>query len=86
MRNPGGRARVSGPAGVAEIDSFTCRHCQVVTFVRPKQRAADIGGICKVCMGLICVRCVGLMRCDPIEKKLERAEARYHALRSYGLA
>jgi hypothetical protein len=36
-------------------------------------------------MGMICPDCVGAMRCDPLERKLERAEAAYEARRSYGL-
>ena len=68
-----------------ERDSFTCGHCQKVTFVKPGQRADDIGGLCKVCMNLICPECTDLMICDVFEKKLERAEAKDRFLRSAGL-
>jgi hypothetical protein len=65
-----------------EQNSFTCGHCQAVTFVKPGQRADDTGGLCKVCMNLICPACTDLLECDVFEKKLERAEARDRMLRS----
>jgi hypothetical protein len=67
---------------VKEADSFTCRHCNRVKFVKPRERPEDLGGLCKVCMGLICADCVG-QSCTPFEKKLEQQEAAYHARRSY---
>lgn len=84
MRNPGGYAVITDPNGRTEIDTFTCKHCNRIKHVMPKQRPEDIGGICYGCMGMVCERCVG-KGCDTIEKKLERAEASYHARRSYGL-
>ena len=59
-----------------EQDSFTCGHCSKVTFIKPGQRADDIGGLCKVCMNLICPQCTDLLTCDPFERKLERDEAK----------
>jgi len=70
-------------AGTFETDTFTCFHCDMVTHVKPKMDAADMGGLCKVCMKLICRHCVG-KGCDPLEEKLARAEAKERALRSYG--
>ena len=58
-----------------ERNNFTCGHCQRVTFVLPGQRADDIGGLCKVCMNLICPECTDKMVCDPFEEKLKRSEA-----------
>ena len=58
-----------------EQDSFTCGHCSKVTFVKPGQRADDLGGLCKMCMNLICPECTDKLECDPFEKKLERDEA-----------
>lgn len=86
MRRAGGFVRITGPDRTDEADSFTCKHCGCVKIVKAKQRPEDIGGLCKMCMGMICADCVKLMRCDPLEKKLERAEASYHARRSYGIA
>ena len=67
-----------------EYDTVTCRHCQRMFHVGPKQRPEDVGGLCFVCMGLICKECVG-KGCDEIQRKLDRAEASYHARRSYGI-
>ena len=72
------------PAGVLECDTMSCGHCNRVTHVRPRMDPAELGGLCKICYKLICKFCVG-HGCDPLEAKLERAEARYQALRSYGV-
>lgn len=70
--------------GFQEFDTFTCGHCSRVQHVRARENPEDTGGLCKQCMKLICPRCVNSGKCDPLEKKLERAEARDIALRSYG--
>lgn len=70
--------------GVTELDTFTCKHCSRVVHVKPKERPEDLGGLCKQCMGLICCNCLD-KGCAPFEKKLEAAEARARALRSYGV-
>ena len=62
------------PRRSKEGRTFTCQHCSRVTYVPPGGDPADIGGLCKLCMGLICPRCVALGYCDPIEKKIERME------------
>ena len=97
MRNPGGYGIITSPvpsalhfdgrrrehmrAGIFETDTFTCFHCNTVTHVKPRMDAADMGGLCKVCMKLICVHCVG-KGCDPMEEKLKRAEDRDRFRRS----
>ena len=105
MRRPGGYGQLLGcdgpPAQLKdalgriiphECDSYSCTHCNRVVFVLPKERPEDTGGMCKLCCGLICPRCVDLDQCSPLEKQLddiERAikldEARLQALRSYGM-
>lgn len=68
-----------------EFDTYRCGHCGSMRHVRARERPEDTGGLCKQCMQLICPRCLSTGRCDPLEKKLERAEARDRALRSYGV-
>lgn len=100
MRRPGGYATVVSPVksivqldglrceeipeGTFESDTFSCFHCGRITHVRPRMDPADMGGMCKICYQLICHKCVG-HGCDPFEKKMERAEARERARRSYGI-
>lgn len=86
MRNPGGYVCISGPDGTREADSFTCFHCSRVVVVRARTSPTDAGGMCGVCAKMICPACVDEGVCHPFEKKLEAAEASYHARRSYGLA
>ncbi len=66
-----------------EIDTFSCRHCQRVVHVPPRCDPADMGGLCKQCMGLVCPRCYDKGTCTPWEVELERREGRDAALRSY---
>lgn len=70
--------------GNTELDSFTCFHCSRVVHVKARQAPELLGGLCKICMKLICMHCVD-KGCDPFEKKLERWEAKEIARRSYGL-
>ena len=73
---PQGHVTITDPnAPTIELDTMTCGHCQKVTEIGPGQRPEDIGGLCKVCMSLICGPCVDKGICDPFEKKLERIEA-----------
>ena len=78
------RGRVPIGAGTYETDTLSCGHCGTIVHVGPKQKVDDIGGFCRQCMKAICVKCLDTGRCDPLEKKLERAEARDRALRTYG--
>lgn len=84
MRNAQGYAVLTSPDGVVERDTFTCGHCQRVKHVAPKQDPADMGGLCKQCMTLICPACVERGICTPWEKQMAAMEARVDALRSYG--
>lgn len=83
MLRPQGYATITDPdLGVTERDTFTCHHCNSIKHVKPRERPEDIGGLCKVCMSLICAACVG-QACLPFLKKLELEEAAYRARRSY---
>ena len=71
-------------AASVEQDSYTCYHCNKVVFVKPKQKGEDVGGICKLCMQLICPSCTDKGVCDPFEEKLKREEARSKLFASLG--
>jgi len=75
-----GYATLTTPEGVRECDTFTCAHCQNIRRVAPFCDPADLGGLCKTCMGVICEKCVGGV-CDPIMKKIERQEKAAQARR-----
>ena len=93
MRKPQGYATLVGPLdrgpkalrqqGVA--DTFTCAHCQRIVHVPVKCDPADLGGLCKICMGLVCPRCHVTRTCTPWEERMRRMEARYEFRRSAGL-
>ena len=85
MRRAGGYAVLSDASGVREADTFTCAHCQHVVHVKPLADAADSGGLCKLCMGLICGACADNGSCTPWQRKFELMEAREHFLRSAGI-
>ena len=86
MRKPGGYGVLTDPAKgrAQEHDTFTCKHCSTIVRVKPLEPPENMGGLCKVCMSLICPQCVG-KTCHPWEEKLRMMEAKTAALRSYGL-
>lgn len=69
---------------VVENETFTCRHCQRIVVIPHKADPSQMGGHCSCCDALTCPDCAQ-KPCDHFEKKIERHEASYHALRSYGL-
>jgi hypothetical protein len=85
MRNAQGYAaltdRVTGNV-TAERETFTCNHCSRIVHVAARADPANIGGMCKLCMKLICPRCVG-GRCIPWVEKIDRLEARIERQRWY---
>lgn len=85
MRNAQGYAVIMDPEeGIREADTFSCGHCGSINHVKAKADPAEIGGLCKCCMKLICKNCVG-HECTPLMKRIEQEEERYHARRSYGI-
>lgn len=71
---------------IIERDTITCKHCQRVVVVPPMSSGKPVKyDYCRNCDGWICQQCAGERRCLPWEKQMEAIEARYHALRSYGL-
>jgi len=76
MRRPGGYFFTCDETGSERVqDTFTCAHCNRIVAVKPLADPANMGGRCYVCDKLICPLCLG-KGCDPLEKKLERIEAR----------
>lgn len=73
-RSQQGEFRYEGPDGIKQASSFTCQHCNFVVAVPLMADPANIGGLCKRCMGLICPKCVARGDCDPIELKIDRME------------
>lgn len=84
MRNPGGYLIGTSPDSVDEHDTFTCAHCNKIVIVKHKSRPEDMGGLCKICMGLTCPQCTG-HSCRPFEEQLKKWEASDAARRSYGI-
>lgn len=86
MRNPGGYFIGVGPEGVvAEADSYSCKHCNRIVLVKPRCDPADVGGLCKVCMGLTCPECTAKGTCVTWEEQMKRIENRDRFLRQAGL-
>lgn len=56
--------------------SSTCSHCQRGTDFPSMKRMTDYVDICRGCMKLICLQCVG-KPCVPFEKQCEIDEAEY---------
>ena len=96
MRNSQGYSQLFGPGldglkdpGLAalqkdkEADTFTCGHCNCVTHVPANTDAANIGGLCKVCMAFVCPKCASLGICSPFEKQLELQLTREYRMREY---
>ena len=84
-RSPGGYAIILDPAHAqpAEMDTFTCAHCQKIVFLHTPdgKRAADQGGFCRPCFKPICGPCADLGRCMPAEKRIEAREKQAAASR-----
>lgn len=100
MRNPGGYATIVCPtesvanfdrfrcenvsAGLYETDTATCCHCNRVVHIQARRPMDEFGSFCRNCMKYTCPTCAD-GPCIPFEKKLEEAERRAIAIRSYGL-
>lgn len=94
MRNPGGFATITSPvstrialdglrceemgAGILEIDTFSCIHCNRVIHTKAKTQADEY--FCRNCMARICPSCAD-HPCTPFLKKIEQQESRDRMLR-----
>jgi len=91
MRRANNYSTLTDPdKGVLERDGFVCGHCQRIVLIQPKQLPEDLGGLCKVCDGLICPRCYdNRMRkgvtCKTWQAQFDEMEARDRLLRQVGV-
>lgn len=100
MRRPGGYATITAPEptrvnfdrlrcevvgeGTFEADTYTCAHDNRIVHVKPGAIPEELGSMCRNCMQMVCPACAP-GPCVPWLKKLEMAERRDRALRSYGV-
>ncbi len=61
---------------VAARYSSTCSHCQHPTEFDSLRKMQEHVDVCRGCMRLICLRCVG-QPCVPFEKRAEMMEREY---------
>ena len=78
-----------GQQAVVEKSSITCGHCNRIVLVPAMCKPEDMPySLCWGCRRNICLACDDVrnrtMRCDTIEQKLERREARDRFLRDVG--
>ena len=81
MRRASNYSTLTDPGGVLERDGYTCNHCQKIVHVQPRQAPEDLGGLCKVCMGLLCPGCYDLrmrkgVTCKTWQAQMDEMEAR----------
>jgi hypothetical protein len=60
-----------------EDHSSTCSHCQALTAFPSRRVMMDHVDICRGCMKLICLKCVG-KPCVPYERRAEMAETEHY--------
>ena len=70
---PGGFEQEFGPEGMVEGHTSTCSHCQHITSFPSLREMMSHVDICRSCMKLICLHCVGGI-CMPYEKFCEKIE------------
>ena len=63
---------------LVEVHSSTCSHCQAQTEFPTQKRMMEFVDVCRGCMRLICLGCVG-KPCRPFEAEADRIE-REHRL------
>jgi hypothetical protein len=80
-----GFVEISGPNGVEEYETFTCGHGGEIVKVPHKAPPEQLGGICKVCMSMVCAKCLETGKCDPLEEKMKRIEDRARFFRQVGV-
>lgn len=79
-----GYLQLIGDSGTLELATYHCCHCQTAVIVQSGSRQRR--GFCFNCMEPNCGRQSCVERCDPWEKQMQRAEAKYETRRSMGIA
>jgi hypothetical protein len=80
-----GYATISGPEGIKEFDTCTCKHCNKVWVVKSTEKGqGDLGGWCRMCMAPICPECAD-KGCYPFMKRLLKYEQRQKMLNNVGV-
>jgi hypothetical protein len=98
LRNPGGYAVITSPeaarvtldkfrcesigAGVTEMDTFVCVHCNRNMHVKPFAPMDQFGSMCRNCMKMTCPTCAD-GPCVPFQKRLEEMERKDYTRRQY---
>ena len=75
-QKPGGIAEYFDPGAKTvhrALYASTCAHCQRLTEFESQRKMLDFVDVCRGCMKLICLGCVG-QPCLPAEKRAELAE------------
>lgn len=89
MQQRGGYALLIDPAAphVVERDTFSCSHCNRVVMLHDTngKRLESVAVHCHGCDARVCVPCAEHAKCDPLEEKLKRSEARGAFFRSVGV-
>lgn len=75
-----------GEGKTTEQYAFTCCHCGNPKPVPVGAKIETVSDVCRSCWRLHCLDQKCCDRCMPFIKKIEASEAKYHSLRSMGLA
>ena len=79
---PGGVGEYFLCGAVTVVETSTCQHCQHVTDIPNRRKMMDYVDICRACMELICLNCVG-KPCTPKMKMIEMAEEKAYRSQQY---
>ena len=60
-----------------EVGTSTCQHCGKITDIPSQRKLMEYVDVCRQCMKLICLECVG-KPCTPLMKKIERHEEEFY--------
>lgn len=76
-QRPGGVAFYCDGIITKEVHTSKCKHCGEHTDIPSLKKLMDHVEICRVCMELICLNCVG-KPCVPEVRRIEAAEREFY--------